>query len=206
MLHCRPIPKTRTGYRDLRSTRILDFRPNRDTHEAVVLTAHAVADRYQLSREWLRDQTPDRVRHLSRVATKRVMAWYALRYARSAWPDEFVARVGPTEKALVAALDPLSEDIAEVRVSIAEADQELTRANAYNIAVYFVVDESVWEQNIQDREAIHAAYAAFVAALNGCSGVQVDEEVSGVFSGGDFSWQATRSTDEWNFAVLTHRE
>jgi hypothetical protein len=59
VLNCKPIKKPRAQYRDFRSTRILDFRPNRETHEAVALSAHAVADRYLVPRELLRDQPPD---------------------------------------------------------------------------------------------------------------------------------------------------
>lgn len=82
VLHCKPIKKPRTQYRDFRSTRILDFRPNRETHEAVALTAHAVANRYLIPRDFLRDQAPDSDRHLSSEAVQRVMAWYALRVGR----------------------------------------------------------------------------------------------------------------------------
>lgn len=32
ILHCRPIPKLRKGTKELRSTRILDFKPNREAH------------------------------------------------------------------------------------------------------------------------------------------------------------------------------
>jgi hypothetical protein len=32
ILHCRPIPKLRKGTKELRSTRTLDFKPNRETH------------------------------------------------------------------------------------------------------------------------------------------------------------------------------
>ena len=52
VLHCRPVAgKPRKDRRDLRSTRYLDFRPNRSTHADLVLTAHAIADRYILPRE-----------------------------------------------------------------------------------------------------------------------------------------------------------
>lgn len=205
VLHCRPIAKMRTQYKELRSTRTLDFKPNRATHEAVVLTAHAVADRYLLPRALLRDHGPDG-RRLSDVSTARVLAWYALRSGRPIWPDKLVARIGKAKAALELALDPLKDDIAEVRVAIAEKDQELATGKDYTLAVYFVVDEAVWEGDAEGREAIHAAFAQFVSTLDGCVGIAVNQGLSEVVSGAEFTWQDTRATDEWNFANLSHRE
>jgi hypothetical protein len=206
LLHCKPIAKLRAQYKEIRSTRVLDFKPNRATHEALVLSAHAVADRYLLPREFFKDYGPDGQRQLSEVSTQRVLAWYALRAGRPTWPDEFVARIGRAKAALERALEPLKDDIAEVRVGIAEKDQELRNDQAYRIAVYFVVDESIWEADVAGRQAIHAAFAQFVSEIAACEGIEVNEELSDVVSGGVFTWQETKATDEWNFANLSHRE
>ena len=88
----------------------------------------------------------------------------------------------------------------------AEKDQELATGKDYTLAVYFVVDEAVWEGDAEGREAIHAAFAQFVSALDGCVGIAVNQELSEVVSGAEFTWQDTRGTDEWNFANLSHRE
>jgi hypothetical protein len=206
VLHCRPIAKLRSQHKELRSTRILDFRPNRATHEAVVLSAHAVADRYLVPREVLKDHTPDAARRLSGVSTSRVLAWYALRYGRPIWPDEFVARISNAKDALEEAIESLKDDIAEVRVGITEKDQELGDDQPYHVAVYFVVEEAVWEGDVEGRAAIQAAFANFVSALADCDGVVVDHNLSEVVSGGIFTWQEVKATDDWNFANLSHRE
>ena len=207
VLHCKPIKKPRAQYRDFRSTRILDFRPNREAHEAVALTAHAVADRHLIPRELLRNQTPDGNRHLSSAASQRILAWYALRAGRPSWPDAFVKRLDKeSEDALEAAINLLKEDIAEVRIGIAEKDQELGDDQAYHVAVYFIVDAAIWESDVEGRVAINTAFATFVSKLNGCDGIEVDQDLSEVVSGDEFTWQETRTTDEWNFANLSHRE
>lgn len=206
VLHCKPTAKLRTQYKELRSTRVLDFMPNRATHETIVLSAHAVADRYLLPREFLKDLEPDGDRRLSEVSTLRVLAWYSLRSGRPTWPNEFDARVGQAKAALKQALEPLKDDIAEVRVGIAEKDQELDHDHVYHVAVYFVVDEAIWEGDVGGRDAIYAAFAKFVSELAACDGIEVNEELSGVVSGGVFTWQETKATDEWNFANLSHRE
>lgn len=118
VLHCRPIPKLRKGTTALRSTRVLDFKPNGQTHPDLCLSAHATADRYQLPRDLLPHYAPDPARRLSDVAAARVLAWYALRYGRPSWPDEFVKRISGVKDALEAALEPLKDDIAEIRVGI----------------------------------------------------------------------------------------
>mgnify|MGYP003382121529 CR=1 FL=1 len=206
VLHCRPRDKLRTQHKELRSTRVLDFKPNRQTHAVFVLTAHAVADRYHVPREVLKDCRPDNARKLSETSISRILAWYALRYGRPTWPDEFVARIGKMKATLEEALEPLKDDVAEVRVGIAEKDQELIEGEAYHMVVYFVVDEEHWEADVEGRLAIEAAFAKFVSHLAGCDGIEVNEDLSGVISGGEFTWQETRATDEWNFANLSHRD
>lgn len=207
-LHCKPIKKLRTQYKELRSTRILDFKPNRETHPDVILSAHANADRYLIPREILRDSAPDPTRSLSQTATTRALSWYSLRYARPAWPDAFVARISEAKKLLEEALDQLKDNIAEVRVSIADNEryEELEDDENYHVAIFFVVDMAVWNGKADTREPIYKAFVNFLNAIKGCRGIAVDEELSNVFSGDDFSWQATRSSDEWNFANLTHRD
>lgn len=206
VLHCRPREKLRPQHKELRSTRILDFKPNRRTHEAVVLSAHAVADRYLVPRDVLKNHASDDKRRLSEVSASRVLAWYSLRYGRAIWPDAFVARIGKTKTALEEAIAPLKDDIAEVRIGIAEKGRELDEGHAYHVAVYFVVDEAVWEGDLEGRAAIQAAFAKFVSELVECEGIEVNEELSEVVSGAEFTWQDTKATDEWNFANLSHRE
>ena len=53
VLHCHPRQGIRSQFARLRSTRRIDFYPNRDSHQDLVLTAHATADRYYLPRELL---------------------------------------------------------------------------------------------------------------------------------------------------------
>lgn len=206
ILHCKPLKKIRKQYANLQSTRWLDFKPDNEKHEALVLSAHAVADRYLIPRAILAKLVPDHERQLSRPASARILAWYALRYGRPAWPDEFVNRVSPAKAGLLEAITLLKDDIAEVRIGIADGDRELEDGQDYHVSVYFVVDEGTWQTEIDNRQAIQTAHAKFVAELNRCPGIQVDEQFSGVFSGGEFSWQLTRTTDEWNFANLTHQE
>lgn len=207
VLHCTPIAKLRAGRKNLGSTRYLDFKPNRVTHEDVALTAHAVPGRYLIPRDFFRARAPDSARHLSDTATARVLAWYSLRYGRPCWPDSFVSRIGnATQEALEKAIEPLKDDIAEVRVGIAEKYLELGKGESYHVAVYFIVEEAVWTQDVEGRTAIHEAFAKFISELNGCYGIEVNDELSGVVSGCEFTWQETRATDEWNFANLSHRE
>lgn len=207
-LHCKPIQKLRPEYKELRSTRFLDFKPNRDTHPNVILSAHANTDRYLIPREILCGHVPDSGRSLGQIATMRVLSWYSLRYARPAWPNAFFKRIGKTKKLLKSALEPLKDDIAEVRISFNEDERyrELNEQEIYHIAIFFVVDAVVWGNNVNGRIAIHKAFTDFVTVIKGCRGVEVNEDLSDVFSGDDFSWQSTRSSDEWNFANLTHRE
>lgn len=207
VLHCRPIPKLRPQFKELHSTRRLDFRPNRQAHADLALNAHAVADRYFLPRNVLRNHAPDSARRLDSIATKRILAWFSLRYGRPAWPDAFVQRISrKCRDALEAALDPLRDDIAQVRVAIIPNDQELPSAQDYVVSVYFIVSEDIWDSDPEGRKVIYKAFNEYVTTLAGCKGIQVNDELSGVVSGSDFSWQQTQLTDEWNFANLSHRE
>jgi len=198
--------KPRTEFVDLRSTRQIDFRPNPGTHKDLVLTAHAIGDRYIVPREWFTQHGSDPARHLSVDAARRLLAWYALRAARPSWPDELERRLRGAKPALLDALTPLADDIAEVRVAIDERDEELPAAQSYHLVVFFVVDEEVWNADVPGRAAIYDAFTRFVAALSGCNGIEVNTDRSEVVSGAVFTWQEARATDEWNFANLSHRE
>lgn len=207
VLHCRPLPgKPRKGRRDLESTRYLDFRPNRATHPKLVLAAHALADRFVIPRDLLPGFAPEPDRRLDAIAAQRILAWYALRAARPSWPGTFCDRVRSVRSALEDALDQLADDIAEVRVAIVERDQELPADESYNVAVYFVVDEQTWESDPEGRKLIHEAFGKFVFELAACAGILVNEELSEVVPGNEFSWQEVKQTDLWDFANLSHRD
>jgi len=207
VLHCRPhAGKPRKGRRDLESTRHLDFRPNRATHQQLVLAAHAINDRYVIPRELLAAHNPDAGRALDAIASQKVLAWYALRAGRPSWPNNFCDRVRAVRDALEDALDALSDEIAEVRVGIEEKAEELEPGYPYHVAVFFVVDEDVWSGDVDGRKAINDAFANFVAEINACDGVEVNQQLSEVVPGNEFSWQETKQTDLWDFANLSHRD
>jgi hypothetical protein len=113
----------------------------------------------------------------------------------------------PAREKLIKALGEVDcDDIAEVRVALSPHDIELDEQETYTVAVFFVVDEQVWELVPAKREAIHASFGKFVSALKECAGIAVDENFSGVVSGAKFTWQQVQLTDQWNFANLTYRE
>lgn len=208
VLHCRPLEgRPRSQFADFRSTRTIDFKPDSLHHSAVVLSAHAVRDRYAIPREALRNHLPDGGRRVSAAVSQRLLEWYALRYGRPSWPNAFVRRIPrEAQAALESALLPRKLEIAEVRVAIRERDEELDNNEAYHLAVYFVVDQEIWDTDADGRRTVNEAFAAFVAALNTCDGIEVNTDLSGVVSGGEFTWQETRATDLWNFANLSYRE
>jgi len=77
---------------------------------------------------------------------------------------------------------------------------------AYHVAVYFVVDSEIWDGDVDGRVTINASFARFVSELENCDDLEVDKNLSEVVSGGDFTWQEMKATDEWNFANLSNRD
>ena len=160
-----------------------------------------------IPRQLFLNQQPDAARRLKPSAINNVQQWYALRYTRAAWPDSFNDRIDKeARKRLLDAVALLSTDDVEVRISIAEKDSELNDDQSYTVAVYFVIDQLVWDSNLTVREEAQAAFAAFVSAISACKGVAVSQELSGVMSGETFSWQLTELSDEWNFANLSDHD
>jgi len=205
ILHCtRCDGKARRQFRNLRSTRHLDFKPNRGTHPDLVLTAHAIRNRYLIPREKLADFDPDSERCCDENAVERILWWYALRYSRPAWPDSFVTRVGPRRKDFERVLSDLGDEV-EVRVALAPRNAELGDGEQYLVAVWFIVDAEIWAVNVPLRAAAQAAFLEFLSVLRSCQGIAIHED-SGVRSGDDFTWQKTRLSDEWNFANLSFAE
>jgi hypothetical protein len=208
ILWCRAIDKPRSQFRDLRSTRQLDFRPNRQTHPTTVLNVRASQDRYLIPRALLACNSPRPDRRLSDISVRRLQAWIAIRYTRPAWPDAFVERITAVSKnQLLKALETVEhDDIAEVRVALSPNDTELNDAGSYMVAVFFIVDEQIWQTEPSRRHAVYTAFSHFISTLKSCTGIAVDETLSGVVNGATFSWQQVQSTDLWNFANLTHRD
>jgi hypothetical protein len=203
ILRCAPIDKPRAGFRDLASTRTLDFRPNRERFPDLTLTAHATRDRLHVPREILRNARPDQKRIVSRNAIRRISEWYSLRYTRPAWPNAFVDRIAKRKSDLVAALESIRDDVAEVRIALLPNDADLDDDQTYSVAVFFVVEKDLWESDATVRRSAQRAFVNFVSVLAQCPGIDVNQEVSGVFSGAEFSWEDARMTDRWNFAHLT---
>lgn len=193
----------RTQFRN--STRQIDFRPNRINHPATVLTAHATADRFFVPRRLLVSTVPDAKRVLSAAATKKLQDWLALRAARPAWPNEFVVRIKAVERDLEAALEPLADEIAQVRVGISPNDSELNAEQPYRVAAYFVVSDEDFKKP-EVRRAVQQSFNQFISALSRCDGIAVNKDLSNVVSGDDFTWAENSSTDLWNFAYLSQDE
>ena len=195
--------KPRTQFCDRRSTRRLDFRPNKDIFPDTVLTVHASTDRFIVPRNALLAGHPDAHRTLSALAIKGLHAWLALRYNRPAWPESFVSRIQPVKDRLLEALKFLKDDVAEVRIAILPNDQELDAATMYAVAVFFVVPAEHFENFPKARRIVQEGYNKFVSVLQGCAGIAFNADLSGVFSGDEFTWEQTQRSDLWDFAYLS---
>ena len=206
-LHCRPIVKPRQQYRDLRSTRFIDFRPNRDTHPDLSLSAHAVADRYVLRRQILKDIAPDPA-----ASTKfNCGSAFAGLVCPPLWSAQLARRLREANwqgnrGSAGAALNRSRTILRKFGWQLRKGRRNLERGATYHLVIYFVVDQSVWRSNPAGRESIHKAFAEFVSALNARHGIDVNQDLSAVVPGDEFTWQDTKITDEWNFANLSHSE
>lgn len=197
--------KPRTQFCDLHSTRLLDFRPNKDVFPDTVLTAHAATDRFVIPRSALLKGRPDAHRTLSALAIVRLHHWLALRYNRPAWPESFVARINskPVKDKLLDALRSLKDDVAEVRIGISPNNRELDNDTKYKVTVYFVVPEGKFENFPDTRRLVQEGFNKFVSALKDCDGIDLNTDFSNVVSGDKFTWEDTQLTDLWDFAYLS---
>lgn len=198
--------RPRAQYRDLNSTRRLDFRPNREIFPEIVLTAHATVDRYFVRRELFTHARPHPKRRISAVAEKKLRYWFSLRSSRPAWPNALVSRLKPAEDQLEAALGELRDEIAEVRVAIAPNDRELGAHTPYRLAVFFVVPEEVFRVSPEKRGVVQQGFNDFVRVIRSCAGVEFNTDLSDVVSGDEFTWEQTRSSDLWDFAYLSQAD
>lgn len=195
----------RTQYRDLNSTRCIDFRPNRLLLPDKVLTGHATKDRYLVPRELLLTANPHVERILSSAAIKKLQNWLSLRASRPAWPDAFVERLNTVRHELKAALTPLSDEISEVRISIGPKDRELPANEKYRIAIYFVVAGEHFDL-LAVRTQVIECFHNFVRTIRRCAGIEIDDDLSEVVSGDVFTWAEVESSDLWNFAFLSQND
>ena len=203
ILHCQSKGKLRPDFH-WRSTREVDFVPNRNLHKNICLTAHATKSRHLIPRRLLAEHSPDPDKTLELTTVGKLQQWLALRYTRPAWPDAFNNRISNrTRSKLERALGSLSPNDVEVRVAIENKDRELSDDQAYSIAIFFVVDQLVWDEQPAIREKAAMAFNTFKTALKKCPGIHLNEEFSSITSGENFTWQQAKTTDEWNFANLS---
>ena len=101
------------------------------------------------------------------------------------------------------AIAPLADEL-EVRIAITPNETELLDGVPYQVAVYFIVEGNVWNNQPNVRQDCMGAFAQFVSTLQSCAGIQIDDKESAVISGEDFSWQKIQISDEWNFANLSY--
>lgn len=195
------VERPRTPYAGLRSTRYIDFRPNAATHPQLVLTAHATKDRFFVPRRLISGTHPDGARALSDLATEKLQRWIALRASRPAWPDALANRLRPMKDDLAGALEPLREEIAEVRVGFVPTG-EIGDGENYTLAAHFVVEAARYEDQ-EERTRVQECFNQFIALVARCHGIEVSPE-SRVVSGNDFSWTEMNYTDIWNFEHLSN--
>src|SRR6185437_7722880 len=134
-------------------------------------------------------------RSLSTRAVQGLQSWYALRYTRPAWPDEFVNLLRPFKEELEAALERLSDDESELRVAISG------NPDLYRLAVFLIIDEARATEPGYRQVALQT-FGDFISILRKCGRIEIDD-LSKVVVGNEFSWQAMQITEVWNFAALT---
>lgn len=206
VLHCHPQNgKPRSQFRNLKSTRQIDFKPHRIKYPDLVLTAHAIKDRYIIPRDELLKTSPDTERYFDQDTVSRIGWWYSLRYSRPAWPEAFVKRINPKRddfETILRGLNPDIDDV-EVRIALSQSDEELPDDRHYSVIVWFVVDEVRWNaENDPLRSKVPIIFSKFIEMLGACHNIDIHED-SDVVGGSDFTWQQTRISDEWNFANLS---
>ena len=199
ILWCKPIAKPRKGRMNLQSTRYLDFRPNRQDHANVCLEAHASHSKFMVPRNLLANSKPRDDRIVSSNAVLLIQAWYALRYSRPAWPEDLVGRLRQKQDEMEHCLASLDDDRTELRVQWRKPEGE---GVAYVAAVFLVVEESTWREDVAYRANAFKSFHDFIAVLRSCPGIEVDD-LSAPQNGAEFSWQLMRVTEKWDFANLT---
>jgi hypothetical protein len=197
LLLCRKVSKADSNFINRKSTRRLHFRPNRAILPDLVLNAHATADRIIIPRQILNAGPPCDSRTMSEGAVRSIQKWYALRFDRAAWPDELNECLSSVKDKLELALATLDDEETELRVQYTELSP-----GKFRMVVYLVVSEEMWLEQPQFRANAISCFHQFLVELKKCTCIEVDD-MSAAVNGADFSWQASRDTDIWNFANLT---
>jgi hypothetical protein len=99
-------------------------------------------------------------------------------------------------------LSELQDDLTELRVRWKAPQQA---HESFVGAVFLVIDEEAWNNDIELRQAAIRVFHRFIAILRGCPGIEIDD-LSAPVNGGSFSWQMMKETDRWDFANLTARD
>ncbi|MCB9654429.1 MAG: hypothetical protein H6729_09915 [Deltaproteobacteria bacterium] len=133
----------------------------------------SISARTMVDRSCLLRAGPDPHDTLSDEHLETLRTWLGKRYKREAFPDAFNARCRPAEKAIHKALKKNGAEISGIYVIVSpdELDPEAT----YAIDVRATMKTADFD-NAKVRTKAQSAFDAVVAALNKCSGIEVDED------------------------------
>lgn len=161
-----------------------------------------VFDRFSVDRKLLEDITPDPQANLSADNIALLRSWLALRYSRSAFPDEFENRLRPIKRKIDDILDKKGHDISAIFVAI-EPHGEASADEPYKVLIYAAMPVTLYSQ-ANRRTNVQTVVNELGRLFGNCKGIElVDAELR---SESDISLDDMRFLKRFTNEYLSHNK
>lgn len=163
-----------------------------------------MVDRCFVRRSLLDRWPPDGARSLSKEASAEVVAWLVQRYRRTAFPNEFEARLSERLDAIEVVLKKCA-DIREIRIAIKPAlDVELGTSDSYTVAILGICRSSLEDDQPRFQAALRALQE-LEQEMAECRGIKVSGEGSRLMPERQVTLEHLKIYHLWNRDWISNR-
>jgi hypothetical protein len=159
-------------------------------------------ERYILDRRILVDFAADPANIIESSSLYIVRNWLAARYTRTAFPDEFNARIANELRRQSRTLKARGNSLSGIYVAVTPWE-ELGDSDVYRVELYATVETDVWSDSVI-RSEMETLISDIATAMNSCEGIEVENFE--LRSEDAITLADLRFLRRWDYDYLSHRD
>jgi hypothetical protein len=167
-------------------------------HEKTLIYETQVRWRFELPREQILENGPDRLTYLEKETSSLLSKWIAKRYIRAAFPDAFNKRYKPDKKKIRSILKDSEELLTGIYILM--EDDEKPDEEDYKIVLRATMQNSVFEVSGQ-KEVAENCIVKVAQVMNAASGISVVDY--DIVAEQEFSLTDVANFKRWDFDDLS---
>ncbi len=158
--------------------------------------------RYIIDRRFLVGHAPDNDSVVASSTILVIRRWLAARYTRTAFPDEFNARIRKGLEVQERSLKRRGAEISGIYIAV-NPWEEVDEGETYQVSLYATMEVETWSDH-RIRGEMSSLLGDIATALNRCDGIEVDDFQ--LLSEADLSLADIRLLRRWDYDYLSYRD